>query len=223
MKKNELKEALKTGPSACFLFFLFSIVLPGCISFDYSAYSAPNVFNLDRKIEEGGVLFEWSELDLAVSPWPYQMDHIRIVSPYPLPPFLPINRKGAADDISVLWLRLEFIPKNDEFTFDPMQITFLGGDGKKLQPSGYIGPKNITAMNDSPCRREETIKHAEGAIPIRGPACLLIQFQASPSIEKSFSLAIQGIRKGTRPFPVPDISFEKGSSWILSSASGSGQ
>lgn len=151
-------------------------------------------------------------------------------------PFIPFHeKKGEISGPLRIWL--DFVPKDDTFSFDPGRVALKNENGTSVQAVNFIGPSNPwgspravqqgcgerrysvgIAVSRSEVRQEEVktpqgpiaISPSTGSFPSKGHSCFMLWFDVDPSPDRSFVLSLGGITKVGVQYPVPEIRFKEG-------------
>jgi hypothetical protein len=151
-------------------------------------------------------------------------------------PFIPFHEKeGEISGPLRVWL--DFVPKDDAFSFDPGRVALKNEDGTSVPTVNFVGPSNPwgspravqqgcgerryslgTAVSRTEVRQEDVkmpqgpiaLSPSWGSFPFKGHSCFMLWFDVDPSPERSFVLSLGGITKDGVQYPVPEIRFKAG-------------
>lgn len=205
-----------------------AIISRGVFSAPYADGASPR-HDMSPDYEEGmrligahdHVQFDLSELKLSLKALNVQkVDEVLIgpvvlillpVIPWP-PGVIGLFRELPAARAPLSFeIRLE--PEGEGFSFDPMRSTLQTPEGETIRPSRFDGPTHGRGYKN-PCG-SDVFSAVATRIPLEQFSCFRLEFDTAISIDKHFTLAIQGLERAGQLVPVPLVSFENGASWRL--------
>jgi len=135
-----------------------------------------------------------------------------------------------------VWIQLD--PEDGSFQFDPREVTLVDPEGRTLEPIGFHGPgvalspqavpeQMVNAAcglpglcfncDVRPFRKSQQPfavplppqERPDGPIPIDGPACFVLLFDAEPEGKGSLELAVEGVRRKDKRIALPAAPFRR--------------
>lgn len=223
---------LYTPPSLVALVILSVFWLTGCAIFSEYDVSFPAEIpaGLNGKVVDAITELKLQNLTVTLEAQNYRMTGRELSIITGLPWSIPVReKKGMGVSRLVIWIGLKPVDDKQTFGFDARQAIVKDADGRRVEPTAFIGPSNMWTAGSAVAKGcgkrrssfgtaiskmapdEEDIRRPTESVPFKGPCCFVLIFDTPPAPERNFGLSIEGLQGSDGQFRLPEIMFRKGS------------